>query len=87
MNRKTTDQERKLDLSYQREAGWLHGVVVWLFAKHINKVLATVLSRCYERNQIDSFAMHELSGCGNRLLWPKINDFNMPKPDNGQDQP
>lgn len=83
MRRKTTDLERKFDLKYQRESGWLHKLVVRIFAKHINKVLATVLMRCYERSQIDSIAMHELGACGNRILWPKINDFNMTKLDDG----
>jgi hypothetical protein len=79
---RTTDGEKKLDLNYQRECGWLHRMVIRLFAKHINRVAVKAMARAYERTHIDSFQLHEMTGSLNRMLWPKINDFNVTEPDN-----
>ena len=71
MKRQTTKQENKMDENYRREAGWLHAVVLRLARKSINRVVKTVLSRAYERSQIDSWTMHEMGGCCDRILWPE----------------
>jgi hypothetical protein len=60
-----------MDENYQRQSGWLHGVVLRLGRTHINRVVKTVLSRAYERGQIDSHTMHEMAGCCDRILWPE----------------
>lgn len=71
MSRPTRIEEREYDRSYQRKCGWLHRIVVWLARKHINRVVKTVLSRAYERSQIDSHTMHEMGGCCDSILWPE----------------
>lgn len=59
-----------MDENYQRESDWLHGLVLRLARKHINRVVKAVLSRAYERGQIDSQTMHSMAGCCDRILWP-----------------
>ncbi len=49
----------------------MHRIFLWLARKHINRVVKTVASRAFERGQIDSFTMHEMCGCCDRILWPK----------------
>lgn len=71
MKRKTTPQENKMDENYQRECGSLHRLVLRLFRRSINRVVKTVISRAYERGQIDSHTMHEMAGCCDRILWPE----------------
>jgi hypothetical protein len=71
MKRQTTKMENKLDENYRREADWLHALVLRLARKHINRVVKIVLSRAYERSQIDSWTMHEMGGICDRILWPE----------------
>ena len=62
--------ESKLDMNYRREASWLHALVVLLARKHINRVCKIVLSRAFERSQIDSYTLHEMAASCDRILWP-----------------
>src|SRR4051812_41696008 len=71
MKTQTRSQQNSIDENYQRECDWLHGKVLWLARKHINRVVKMVLSRAYERGQIDSHTMHEMGGCCDRILWPE----------------
>ena len=63
--------QEKQDENYRREADWLHAVVLRLARKSINRVVKTVLTRAYERGQIDSIIMHQMAACCDRILWPK----------------
>lgn len=71
MKTQTTPQQNRMDVNYRRESGWLHGVVLRLARKHINRVVKTVLSSAYERGQIDCHTMHEMAGCCDCILWPE----------------
>jgi len=62
---------KRHDENYGRESGSLHRVVLRLMRGHINRVVKYVLSRAYERGQIDSHTMHEMAGCCDRVLWPE----------------
>jgi hypothetical protein len=68
--RKTTADEKTYDERYQFYATWWHRLIIRLFRRHINLIVGTILSRAFERSHIDSFAMHEMAGCCNRILWP-----------------
>lgn len=80
MNRPTHMEEGEYDRSYQRKCGWLHRIVVRLTRKHINIVTKTVLSRAFERSQIDSGTLHVMAATCDLILWPERNV--RPKTDN-----
>ncbi len=71
MKRKTTKLEDSFDEQYQRECGLIHRLIIRCFRSSVNRVVKTVLMRAHERSQIDSFTMHEMAGCCDRILWPE----------------
>lgn len=60
-----------MDENYRNECGLLERLVLRLFRRTINRVAKTVLSRAYERGQIDSHTLHEMAGSCDRMLWPE----------------
>ena len=60
-----------MDENYRRESGWLHGVVLRLARKHINRVAKTALSRAYERGIINSSQLHQIAAILDRIMWPE----------------
>lgn len=60
-----------MDEKYRSECGLLQRIVLRIFRRTINGVVKTVISRAFERSQIDSHALHEMAGCCDRILWPE----------------
>jgi len=71
MKNQITEQQNRMDENYGRESGWLHGVVLRLARKSINRVAKTALSRAYERGIINSNQLHHIAAILDRILWPE----------------
>lgn len=71
MKRHTKYPEQQFDLRYQQHAGFWHRLAVRIFRRTIHKVASAILSRAYERCQIDSHTLHEMCGSMDRILFPE----------------
>lgn len=71
MKRLTTKAEQQYDISYLKTLPIWERILVRLCRKQIMKVSGLAICRAYERSQIDSFQMHQITASISQMVKPE----------------
>lgn len=71
MKRLTTKNEQQYDMSYLKSLPLWERILVRLCRKQIMKVSGLAICRAYERSQLDSFQMHQLTAAISQMVKPE----------------